>query len=282
MSDFLASLSNVVVAVFAVTSMLSVGLSYTVRQIVDPLRNARLVILVLVANFVLVPLLTFAVMGILSLDRSLEIGLILLATAAGAPFLVLLVRSADGDMALSAGLLVLLLVVTIFYMPLVVPLALPGVTVSAGAIAGSLFTTMLLPLVIGLVVEAIAPARAEGLRPVIGQVSQILLVMLVIVISLANLREILGVFGTGAILAALLVIGGAFVVGYAIGGPDRDARVVTGLGTAQRNIAAAMVVATQDLADPDVTVMVVVSSLVGLALLFPVAWALRAKKRAGA
>ena len=57
---------------------------------------------------------------------------------------------------------------------------------------------------------------------------------------------------------------------------------MTGLGTAQRNIAAAMVVATQDLADPDVTVMVVVSSLVGLALLFPVAWALRAKKRAGA
>jgi bile acid:Na+ symporter, BASS family len=271
-----------VVAVFAVASMLSVGLSYTVRQIADPLRNARLVILVLVANFVLVPLLAIAVMGILSLDRSLEIGLILLATAAGAPFLVQLVRSADGDVALSAGLLVLLLVVTIFYMPLVVPLALAGVKVSADAIAGSLFATMLLPLVIGLIVEAIAPARAEGLRPLIGQVSQILLVVLVIVISLANLREILGLFGTGAVLAALLVIGGAFVVGYSIGGPDRDARVVTGLGTAQRNVAAAMVVATQDLADPDVTVMVVVSSLVGLALLFPVAWALRAKKRAGA
>ena len=53
-----------------------------------------------------------------------------------------------------------------------------------------------------------------------------------------------------------------------------------GLGTAQRNIAAAMV-ATQDIGDSDVTVMVVVSSLVGLALLFPLAWALRGK-RAGA
>ena len=49
----------------------------------------------------------------------------------------------------------------------------------------------------------------------------------------------------------------------------------------QRNIAAAMVVATQDIGDPDVTLMVVVSSLVGLALLFPLAWALRGK-RAGA
>jgi bile acid:Na+ symporter, BASS family len=267
-----------VVAVFAVTSMLSVGLSYTVRQIVGPLRSARLVVLALVANFVLVPLLTLAIMRILSLDRELEVGLILLATAAGAPFLVQLVRAAGGDLALSAGLLVLLLVVSIAYMPLVVPLALPGVTVSTGTIAGSLATTMLLPLVVGLAVEAFAPARAERLRPIMRQVSQIALVAVVVTISLANLREILGVFGTGAILAALLVIGGALVVGYATGGPDRGTRLVMGLGTAQRNIAAAMVVATQDLADPDVTVMVVVSSLVGLALLFPLAWALRGKR----
>ena len=157
MSGFLSSLSNIVVAVFAVTSMLSVGLSYTVRQIVDPLRNARLVIPALVANFVLVPLLAFAVTRILSLDRTLEIGLILLATAAGAPFLVQLVRAAGGDPALSAGLLVLLLVATLAYMPLVVPLALPGVTVSTGSIAVSLVTTMLLPLVIGLAVEARSP-----------------------------------------------------------------------------------------------------------------------------
>jgi BASS family bile acid:Na+ symporter len=278
MSGFLSSVSNVVVAVFAVTSMLSVGLSYTVRQIVGPLRSARLVVLALVANFVLVPLLTLAIMRILSLDRELEVGLILLATAAGAPFLVQLVRAAGGDLALSAGLLVLLLVVSIAYMPLVVPLALPGVTVSTGTIAGSLATTMLLPLVVGLAVEAFAPARAERLRPIMRQVSQIALVAVVVTISLANLREILGVFGTGAILAALLMIGGALVVGYATGGPDRGTRLVMGLGTAQRNIAAAMVVATQDLADPDVTVMVVVSSLVGLALLFPLAWALRGKR----
>ena len=281
MSGFLSSLSNIVVAVFAVTSMLLVGLSYTVRQIVDPLRNARLVILALVANFVLVPLLAFAVTRILSLDRPLEIGLILLATAAGAPFLVQLVRAAGGDLALSAGLLVLLLVATLAYMPLVVPLALPGVTVSTGSIADSLVMTMLLPLVLGLAVDGFAPTWAERLRPVMGQVAQIALVVLAVTISLANLREILGVFGTGAILAALLVIGGAFVVGYVTGGPDGDTRVVMGLGTAQRNIAAAMVVATQDIGDPDVTVMVVVSSLVGLALLFPLAWALRGK-RAGA
>ena len=63
-----------------------------------------------------------------------------------------------------------------------------------------------------------------------GQVAQIALVVLAVTLPLANLREILDVFGTGAILAALLVIGGAFVVGYATGGPDGDTRVVMGLG----------------------------------------------------
>ncbi len=282
MTDFFAGLLNIATLVFAVSSMLSVGFRYTVGQIIAPLRNARLVIGALVANFVLVPLLAYAITRLLSLGDQREVGLLLVASAAGAPFVIKLAQMAGADLAIAAGVLVLLVVVSIGYMPLVVPLIAPESHVSALDIARPLVLTMLLPLVIGLVVEAIAPARAEGLRPVIGQVSQVSLVVLVIVISLANLREILGVFGTGAILAALLVIGGAFVVGYAIGGPDRDARVVTGLGTAQRNIAAAMVVATQDLADPDVTVMVVVSSLVGLALLFPVAWALRAKKRAGA
>jgi predicted Na+-dependent transporter len=46
--------------VFAVTSMLSVGFSYTFRKIIEPLRNLRGVLVALLANFVLVPVLTYA------------------------------------------------------------------------------------------------------------------------------------------------------------------------------------------------------------------------------
>ena len=63
MTDILASLVDFATVVFAVSSMLSVGFSYTVRQIIGPLRNARLVIGALVANFVLVPLLACATAG---------------------------------------------------------------------------------------------------------------------------------------------------------------------------------------------------------------------------
>jgi BASS family bile acid:Na+ symporter len=51
-----------------------------------------------------------------------------------------------------------------------------------------------------------------------------------------------------------------------------------GLGTAQRNIAAATVVVAQG--DSSTLAMIVVTSLVGFAILFPTAWAL--EKRANA
>ena len=54
----------------------------------------------------------------------------------------------------------------------------------------------------------------------------------------------------------------------------RERRAVLGLGTAQRNVAAALVLASRDFADPDVLVMVTACVLAGLLVLFPIAWLL--------
>ncbi|MEZ4769486.1 MAG: hypothetical protein R2844_13790 [Caldilineales bacterium] len=94
------------------TSMLAMGMSLTVPQIAGPLKNARLVILALAANFVLVPLWAYVITLVLPLDQPLRIGLIVLATAAGAPFLPKLVQGAKGNIAFAVGLMVLLMVVT--------------------------------------------------------------------------------------------------------------------------------------------------------------------------
>jgi BASS family bile acid:Na+ symporter len=281
MNEFLTSLLSLVVPAFAVTSMLSVGLGYTVRQLVDPLRNGLGVILALVANFLLVPLLAYTVARLLSLDRPFEVGLILVAFAGGAPFVIKLTQIAGGNVAFSAGLLVLLVVATIGYMPLVVPLALPDATVSASAIARPLLMTMLLPLGIGLALRALLPSGAARLQPIMGRIANLVLAALFVLTLLVNLRAILGVFGHGAILAGLLVLVGAFVIGYLLGNFSHDTRDEVALCTAQRNYAAAMVVA-QSFDDPDVLVMVVVVSVVSMALLFPAARLLHRLLAAGA
>ena len=43
--------------VFVVSSMLAMGLSLTIQQIIEPLKNVRMVLVALVVNFVAVPLL---------------------------------------------------------------------------------------------------------------------------------------------------------------------------------------------------------------------------------
>jgi len=266
-TDILSSLLSISVLVFSVTSMLSVGLSYTAQQLTAPLRDARGAIRALVANFVLVPLLAYAIVRLLPLDPPMEIGLIVAASAAGAPLLIKLAQIAGGDVALGTTLLVLLLPITIVYMPIIVPLAVPGAVVSAGAIAKPLVLTMLLPLAIGLLVKALISRLAERLQPIMSKVANVALAVLLVTTVLVNFQAVLDMFGTGAILVAFLMIGSAFGVGYLLGGPGRDTRVVLGFGTAQRNYAAAMVVATRSFDDSGVLVMVAVMSTVSMLLL---------------
>jgi len=144
------------------------------------------------------------------------------------------------------------------------------VTVDPWKIARSLFLLMLLPLAIGLAGRAWLPALAGRVRPVLNRVSSLSLVVLMVAITGANLRNVISVFGTGGILAGLLLIALGFGAGWLLGGPGRDTRSVLALGTAQRNIAAALVVGS-GFADPKVVVMVVVVAIVGLFILMPTA-----------
>jgi hypothetical protein len=57
----LAQTASIAIVVFAVSSMMSVGLAYRVGQLVGPLREARAVFRATVANFVLVPLLAVGI-----------------------------------------------------------------------------------------------------------------------------------------------------------------------------------------------------------------------------
>ena len=81
--ELLQKATSIGVLIFVLSSMVATGLGLTVSQIVTPLRNGRLVVLSVVANFVLMPLAAFALVTLLRLDEPLGVGLLLLGTAAG-------------------------------------------------------------------------------------------------------------------------------------------------------------------------------------------------------
>ena len=254
---------------FVISSMLAMGLNLTVGQIVAPLRNVRLVVVSLLLNFLVMPFGALGFGRLLQLDEPLGVGLLLLGSAAGAPFLPKLAQIAKGDLAFAVGLMVLLMVVTVGYLPLVLPLFLPGVSVDPVQIARSLFLLMLVPLAAGLAVKARFADFAARAKPPLDRLSSLCLVLLTVLITATNIQNVLSVFGTGGILAGLLFIALGFVAGWAGGGPGADTRRVLALGTAQRNIAAALVVGSQSFSDPKVVVMVIVVAIVGLLILMP-------------
>jgi BASS family bile acid:Na+ symporter len=168
--------------------------------------------------------------------------------------------------------MVLLMVVTVVYMPLVLPLLLSGVTVNAWDIAKSLIVIMLLPLGVGLFMRTRWPGTAGDLQPLMSQASSFAILLMLVGAIVLQFDSIISLIGTGGILAILIFLIVALALGYIGGGSDPATRSVMGLGTAQRNLSAALVVGAQNFSDsPNVLVMVIVAGLIGLALLLPIA-----------
>jgi predicted Na+-dependent transporter len=163
-NEFLAIIAQVSGLLGIVASMLGMGLGLTLAQITQPLKNVRLVVLVLLANFVLVPLLAYVITLVLPLSDPLKIGLIIIACSAGAPFLVLEARGAKANLALAVGVMTLLMVITVFFLPIVLPLLLTGVEVNPWDIAKSLIVLMLIPLI-----WACWSSRTPPTRPLTGR-----------------------------------------------------------------------------------------------------------------
>jgi BASS family bile acid:Na+ symporter len=282
LESFISTIAALCGLVFVVASMLAMGLSLTMAQIVQPLKNVRLVVLALLGNFVLVPALAFLITLVIPLDPALQTGLIVLSTVAGAPFLVKEVQAAKGDLALTVGLMFMLMVVTIFYVPMVLPLLLPGVEVNAWDIAKSLIVTMLLPIVLGMMYKSHSSEEAAHWAPLLNKVSGVaLLVMLVTGLGL-NLSNIIDLIGSRGFLALLLFVVGSLLIGFLMGGRDPAVRSVMGLGTAQRNVAAAILVTSLNFAGTMTLPFVLVASIVLPLILIPTARRLGKGKEAEA
>jgi predicted Na+-dependent transporter len=271
LETFVSTIAALSGLLFVVASMLAMGLSLTMAQITGPLKNARLVVLALLANFVLVPALAFVITRVIPLDPALQTGLIILSTVAGAPFLVKEVQAAKGNLALGVGLMFMLMIVTIIYVPIVLPLLLQGVEVNAWDIAKSLIVTMLLPIILGLLYRSHSAEEAGQWAATLNKASGLaLLVMLVVGLGL-NISNILSLIGSFGFLALLLFVVGSLLIGYLLGGRDPGVKSVMGLGTAQRNVAAAILVASLNFPGSLTLIYILVASIILPLILIPTA-----------
>lgn len=271
MDGVIEIVARVAVLVFVVACMAAAGLGLGVGDVVAPLRRARLVGLALVANFVAAPAIAWALAAAFGLDQPHVTGLVLLGSAAGAPFLPKLAELARGDVAFSVGLMLLLTVGTAVFLPVALPLLATGLSTAPWPILRPILVTMLLPLAVGMLVRHRSDRWASRLRRPIAWISNVSVILAVVLLVGLHFRAMVDTVGSGAVAAALVFVLATVALGYAAGGPSPATRSVLGLGTGQRNIAAALIVASGTADDPQVVIMLLVSTIVGLFVLVPAA-----------
>jgi len=274
MFAFFRSVIPYTVPVFVIFTMLNVGLTQKLSVIIGHLKNLPFVLKMLAANFIVAPLLMIIALKLVSFDPALKAGLLIFSLCAGAPFLIKLTQAAEQNVALGAAIMMLLMVATVIYLPVVLPLFLSGATVDAWAIARSLLLQMILPIVVGMIMVQFLPIFAKRAQPSVGWVGNIALYVVIAATLIGYFPNMVGIVGTGAILVGLAFVAAAFGIGYLAGAGKDHLEDVGGLGTAQRNTAAGLIIAAQNFSDPNVLVMLTLANMLGIVMLLLIAKAL--------
>ena len=217
MFEFFRSLVAIIAPIFVIATMLNVGLTQTFSDITEHLRNYRFVLKMLLANFVLAPLLMIFILTFTSFNPALKAGLLIFALCAGAPFLIKLTQTAKHDVALGAAVMMLLMVVTVVYTPIVLPLVLSGISVDAWMVAKTLLLQLLLPIAVGMLAVQFLPHFAKKAQPWIGWLGNIAMYVLVAATLIGYSPNMIAIVGTGAILVGLAFVFAAFGIGYLAG-----------------------------------------------------------------
>jgi len=216
---------------------------------------------------VVVPALMIAAVALVDLEPVYAAGLLLFSLSAGAPFLIKLTSLSRSDIALAATVLLVLMVGTVVVLPLALPQVLEGMTVAAWDIAQPLLAQMILTLVIGMVLLQVAERVVAVIQPWVAAISNIALYVLIVAILLGYLpamREAALWKAIGVGMAVLLL---ALFLGWTMGDGHGHLQEVGGLGSAQRNTAAALIVAQQSFDEPRVLMVIILLNTLGVVML---------------
>ena len=278
MNEFLSHALTPVILIYVVSGMLALGLSQTVRQILEPLRNIRITISAVVASYVILPLIATTIARLFGLDPALRYGLVLLAMAAGAEVGPIFTAKSNANVSLAGGILVLSIGITIIYIPLMLGVLLPDVHFDVKHLLLKLILTIVVPLFVGLFIRSRFEKTAHIAEKYLHLISRLFVVLLLLTLIGLYHKQIIGSFGTYAILAGVIYVVAGFGTGYLLGWPERSTMLAMGFMHGARNASVAVMVASSAFSDlPNVMLMIATMVVLMLVILILVSTFLKIK-----
>jgi BASS family bile acid:Na+ symporter len=266
-------------------TVLAVGLRSRRGDTTYLLRHPGLFAQSFLAMNVLMPLLALWFTIVFALHPVVKVALIALALSPVPPFLPNKMSRAGGNGSYVVGLFVAASLAAIVVVPFSasllgslfgVPFRMPPIE-----IAKLVGASVLVPVGVGIAIRRSAPTAAARLSGPVTRLSTIVLVVAIIPLLVSSWPAMRSLIGNGTLVAIVAMTIAGLAVGHALGGPNRDDRVVLALATASRHPAVAIAIATasfpgEKLIPAAVVLALLVSALVSVPY---TAWSRRWSRR---
>ena len=273
--DLMITVSQLALPVFIFATMANIGMTQKLRRIVKYWGEWPFYLKMVVANFLAAPAVMWLLLQTWPLRPEYMAGLAVFSLCAGAPFLIKLTATSKNDLALGAATMMLLVLGTIVVVPLALPLLMPRLAVDGGAMAWTLARQLLLPMVLGGLLAQFVPGLNRRLQPWVAWTGNIALNVVLVSTIIGYLPDMPEILRSGAVVLGVIFVLAAFGLGYLAGWGNDALEDIGGLATAQRNTAAAMLVAVSSFTDPTVFVLISLVSTIGIVVLIVIAKSLK-------
>ena len=230
----LAALFNAGIAVSVGATVLSLGMTFTVRELVAPLHRKLLVVAMVVVNAAVIPGAAWGIAELSPMASKYVPGLVLATIGAGSAASLKAAQLAKrADLPLAVSVVVVLQLVNIVAVPLWAGQVVTGASISAWSVVRSLLLLVLLPLAAGLVIRARYADHAKNWQPELVKAANLALVVALATGISANWSTIVSMFGSWVIVTAIIIIVIAGVLGLLpgllLGGRSAEVRTTTGM-----------------------------------------------------
>ena len=245
---------NMLSYLFVVVYMLSVPLETTTGEIIKTLGHLNLMGRALLANFIIIPILGIVIARFFDLPPDIKTGFLLLAMAPGGLLALQFARISNGNRIFAVALLFVFCLLAILITPALVFLFFSRE--GAGKLPFAWLIMMLLllivvPALVGRALQRLIPQRAPTFGLWLGRLS--IVVFIIAAVTAGRYKSpAVKLMGTNGIEAIVLLILGAWIVGWLLGGPEIRNRKVLAISSSMRNVGVCLPIASNYFAGTEV------------------------------
>ncbi|MEY4613898.1 MAG: Pantothenate precursors transporter PanS [Planctomycetota bacterium] len=266
--DFL-TVVKCMAALALVSLMFWMGLKAKFEDVLSSSKNLKLLAIGCLANFVLVPMFTLGLLHVFSPDSMVCVGFLILAVCPGAPVGLPFVVIARGDVAFAISQMIILSTLSVLFSPLLLGILLnywfqdDDLVIDYLAVMQTLFLIQILPLGLGFLLHHFTPVFAERSMYTLGIISNLLLIVTVILILMAEYETLIRIRFQDW-LGMMIMYFGCLGLGWICGGSSRRFRNTFSITTGVRNAAIALVMVSNNFPGTPAVTTVVAQSLLGI------------------